>query len=60
LIAQASAGFTTLPGTAAIAGLAALGTGVLGAPFSMICLALEITGDFSARAGRKSARSRVG
>jgi len=40
--------------------LAALGTGVLGAPFSMICLALEITGDFSARAGRKSARSRVG
>jgi CIC family chloride channel protein len=35
------------PGTAAIAALAALGTGVLGAPFSMVCLALEITGDFS-------------
>ena len=35
------------PGTAAIAALAALGTGVIGAPFSMVCLALEITGDFS-------------
>ena len=39
------------PGTAAIAALAALGTGVIGAPFSMICLALEITGDFSVTVG---------
>ena len=39
------------PGTAAIAALAALGTGVLGAPFSMVCLALEITGDFSVTVG---------
>jgi CIC family chloride channel protein len=39
------------PGTAAIAALAAFGTGVLGAPFSMICLALEITGDFSVTVG---------
>ncbi|NEW88205.1 chloride channel protein [Rhodopseudomonas sp. WA056] len=34
------------PGTAAVAGMVALGTGVIGAPFSMICLALELTGDF--------------
>jgi CIC family chloride channel protein len=39
------------PGTAAIAALAALGTGVIGAPFSMICLALEITGEFSVTVG---------
>jgi chloride channel protein, CIC family len=39
------------PGTAAIAALAAFGTGVLGAPFSMVCLALEITGDFSVTVG---------
>jgi CIC family chloride channel protein len=39
------------PGTAAIAALAALGTGVIGAPFSMICLALEITQDFSVTIG---------
>ncbi|MCP3409400.1 chloride channel protein [Bradyrhizobium sp. CCGB01] len=39
------------PGTAAIAALAALGTRVLGAPFSMVCLALEITGDFSVTVG---------
>jgi len=39
------------PGTAAIAGLAALGTGVIGAPFAMICLALEITGEFSVTVG---------
>jgi CIC family chloride channel protein len=45
------------PGTAAIAALAALGTGVLGAPFSMICLALEITGDFSVMVGAVVASS---
>jgi CIC family chloride channel protein len=45
------------PGTAAIAALAALGTGVLGAPFSMICLALEITGDFSVTVGAVVASS---
>jgi CIC family chloride channel protein len=39
------------PGTAAIAALAALGSGVIGAPFSMVCLALEITGDFSVTVG---------
>ena len=32
---------------AAIAGLAALGTGVIGAPVAMSVLALEVTGDFS-------------
>lgn len=45
------------PGTAAIAALAALGTGVLGAPFSMVCLALEITGDFSVAVGAVVASS---
>lgn len=45
------------PGTAAIAAMAALGTGVLGAPFSMICLALEITGDFSVTVGAVVASS---
>jgi chloride channel protein, CIC family len=45
------------PGTAAIAALAAFGTGVLGAPFSMICLALEITGDFSVTVGAVIASS---
>ena len=45
------------PGTAAIAALAALGTGVLGAPFSMVCLALEITGDFSVTVGAVVAAS---
>lgn len=45
------------PGTAAIAALAAFGTGVLGAPFSMICLALEITGDFSVMMGAVVASS---
>lgn len=44
-------GIALQPGTAAIAALAALGTGVIGAPFSMICLALEITGDFSVTVG---------
>ncbi|WP_410824395.1 chloride channel protein, partial [Methylobacterium oryzisoli] len=39
------------PGTAAMAGMAAFGTGVLGAPVSMICLALETTGDFSITVG---------
>jgi len=39
------------PGTAAIAAMAALGTGILGAPFAMICLALEITGQFSLTVG---------
>lgn len=39
------------PGTAAIAALAALGSGVIGAPFAMVCLALEITGDFSVTVG---------
>jgi CIC family chloride channel protein len=48
---------TLQPGTAAIAALAALGTGVLGAPFSMICLALEITGDFSVTVGAVVASS---
>jgi chloride channel protein, CIC family len=32
--------------TAALAGMAALGTGVIGAPITMTVLALEITGDF--------------
>lgn len=45
------------PGTAAIAALAALGTGVIGAPFSMVCLALEITGDFSVTVGAVVASS---
>lgn len=45
------------PGTAAIAALAALGTGVLGAPFSMVCLALEMTGDFSVMVGAVVASS---
>jgi len=45
------------PGTAAVAGMAALGTGVLGAPFSMICLALELTGDFSVTVGAVVAAS---
>ena len=45
------------PGTAAIAALAALGTGVLGAPFSMVCLALEITGDVSVTVGAVVASS---
>jgi CIC family chloride channel protein len=45
------------PGTAAIAALAALGTGVLSAPFSMVCLALEITGDFSVTVGAVVASS---
>jgi CIC family chloride channel protein len=48
---------TLQPGTAAIAALAALGTGVIGAPFSMICLALEITGDFSVTVGAVVASS---
>ncbi|MBY0295815.1 MAG: chloride channel protein [Methylobacterium sp.] len=39
------------PGTAAMAGMAAFGTGVLGAPVTMICLALETTGDFSITVG---------
>ena len=39
------------PGTAAIAAMAALGTGILGAPFAMICLALEVTGQFSLTVG---------
>ena len=38
-------------GIAAIAALAAFGTGVIGAPFAMICLALEITGEFSVTVG---------
>lgn len=50
-------GLALQPGTAAIAALAALGTGVLGAPFSMICLALEITGDFSVTVGAVVASS---
>jgi CIC family chloride channel protein len=45
------------PGTAAIAALAAFGTGVLGAPVSMVCLALEITGDFSVTVGAVVASS---
>jgi CIC family chloride channel protein len=45
------------PGTAPIAALAAFGTGVLGAPFSMVCLALEITGDFSVTVGAVVASS---
>ena len=55
-----SVAFPTLalqPGTAAIAALAAFGTGVLGAPFSMVCLALEITGDFSVTVGAVVASS---
>ncbi|MGY4477120.1 chloride channel protein [Bradyrhizobium sp. USDA 3364] len=51
------AGIALQPGTAAIAALAAFGTGVLGAPFSMICLALEITGDFSVTVGAVVASS---
>jgi len=45
------------PGTAAVAGMVALGTGVIGAPFSMICLALELTGDFSITIGAVVAAS---
>ncbi|WP_322514089.1 chloride channel protein [Rhodopseudomonas palustris] len=45
------------PGTAAVAGMVALGTGVIGAPFSMVCLALELTGDFSITAGAVVAAS---
>jgi chloride channel protein, CIC family len=44
-------GVALQPGTAAIAALAAFGAGVIGAPFSMVCLALEITGDFSVTVG---------
>ncbi|WGR97130.1 chloride channel protein [Bradyrhizobium sp. ISRA443] len=50
-------GIALQPGTAAIAALAAFGTGVLGAPFSMVCLALEITGDFSVTVGAVVASS---
>ncbi len=39
------------PGTSAMAGMAAFGAGVLGAPVAMICLALETTGDFSVTVG---------
>ncbi|WP_022721974.1 chloride channel protein [Rhodopseudomonas sp. B29] len=45
------------PGFAAVAGMAAVGTGVIGAPFSMICLALELTGDFSVTIGAVVAAS---
>ena len=44
------AAFTPFPidvGTAAIAGIAAVGSGVVGAPMAMVVLALERTGDFS-------------
>ncbi|MBR0693217.1 chloride channel protein [Bradyrhizobium lablabi] len=51
------AGIALQPGTAAIAALAAFGTGVLAAPFSMVCLALEITGDFSVTVGAVVASS---
>lgn len=34
-------------GTAAIAGIAAVGSGVVGAPMAMVVLSLETTGDFS-------------
>ncbi len=39
------------PVTAAIAGMAAFGTGVVGAPITMTVLALETTGDFSVTVG---------
>ncbi len=42
-------------GLAAIAGMAAFGTGVLGAPVSMTVLALEITGDFHVTAAALAA-----
>ena len=42
-------------GLAAIAGMAAFGTGVLGAPVSMTVLALETTGDFSVTAAALAA-----
>ena len=42
-------------GLAAIAGMAAFGTGVLGAPISMTVLALETTGDFSVTAAALAA-----
>jgi chloride channel protein, CIC family len=50
LYAELIAAFTPYhidAGTAAIAGMAAFGTGVLGAPVTMTVLALESTGDFS-------------
>ncbi len=43
------------PGLAAIAGMAAFGTGVLGAPVTMTVLALETTGDFSVTAAALAA-----
>jgi len=50
LFAQILALFVPLgldPVSTAIAGMAALGTGVIGAPITMTVLALEMTGDFS-------------
>ena len=38
------------PGTAAVAGMAAFATGVLGSPVTMTVLALEMTGDFEVTA----------
>ena len=38
------------PGTAAVAGMAAFGTGVVGSPITMTVLALEMTGDFEVTA----------
>ncbi len=38
------------PGTAAVAGMAAFATGVLGSPVTMTVLALEMTGDFGVTA----------
>lgn len=35
----------------AIVGMAGLGTGIVGAPFAMTCLALEMTGDFGVTLG---------
>lgn len=52
-----SPGSAIQPGPAAIAGMAAFGTGVLGAPVTMISLALETTGDFSLTIGAVVAAS---
>ena len=42
--------FGLSPGTAAVAGMAAFGTGVVGSPITMTVLALEMTGDFDVTA----------
>lgn len=47
LLASLVPSFAIEPIAASLIGMAAFGTGILGSPFTMICLALELTGDFS-------------